>query len=257
MSGGDTLMKYIKVTVDGTDFYLQELYDGTWAVMQEAPSYPGIYPVTVEVVQENGVVLVIGDDDPVLGEFLKLLVLGESRSELIKYLPPFLQEFIQFQSLMKSEDHEIDRLQDSIPVIFDDSYILTASSERIIEWEKKLNINPVGTLAQRKSFIISHLRGQGKLNEQRIKYIVNAFTGGDSIVNFTGSTILVKILVPANGDIYLFPDVERALNPKIPAHIALQVQRFYSTWADVKTDFASWSTIGNLTDWKELKNYIP
>lgn len=249
-------MKYVKVTIDSTDMYLQELTDGTWSVLSEAPSYPGVYPITVEIQTTNGTIVIVGDDDPELGEILKLLVLGEPRTQLMPYLPPYLQQSETFKAIMKASGVELDRLQDGIQVIIDDAYILSATEARIEEWERRLKIIPAGTLAQRKSFIISTLRGQGKLNEARIKSIVNAFTGGDALATFANSTLLVRILAPALGDVYLYPDVERSLKTKIPAHIGLIVQRYYSSWADIKTNYADWNAVASLNDWKALKYYI-
>lgn len=250
-------MKYVKVTINGQEIYLEELPDGTWSIMSEAPSYPGIYPVTVEVQISNGVIVILGDDDPELGDILRLLVLGEPRTQLIKYLPLFLQQPALFKTLFRSDGIEIDRLKDSIQIIIDDAYILSATEARVSSWEKALDIVPAGTVAQRKSFIISYLRGQGKLNEARIKLIVNAFTGGDALVSFANSEILVRVLAPDLGDVYLYPDVERSLKTKIPAHVGLTVQRYYSSWSDVKINYASWADVANLADWKTLKNYIP
>lgn len=250
-------MKYVKVTVNGQEKYLQELPDGTWSVMNEAPSYPGLYPVTVEIQGNNGITVIVGDDDPELGEFLRLMVSGEPRNQLISYMPLYLRQSEVFKDLLKTAGIELDRLQDSTQVIIDDAYIYSASEARVVEWEKALRIIPAGTLAQRKSFIVSIIRGQGKLNEDRIKHIVNAFTGGDALVSFANSTLLVRILAPALGDVYLYPDVERSLKTKVSAHITLQVQRFYSTWADVKENYTSWADVANLKDWNTLKNYIP
>lgn len=249
-------MKYVKVMINNEDIYLEELSDGIWSVLSEAPSYPGAYPITVTVESNGGTITIVGDDDAELGAFLKLLVTGEPRHQLMDYLPPYLQNSTIFKAIMKTEGIELDRLQDSIQVIIDDAYILTATEARIEEWEKALGIIPTGTLAQRKSYIISILRGQGKLNESRIKSIVEAFTGGDAEVTFASSTLTVKVLAPALGDVYLYPDVERSLRAKIPAHITLVVQKYYSTWEGVSTNFGSWTDVAAFADWTALKNYV-
>jgi hypothetical protein len=251
-------MKYVKVTSeDYADIYLEQAFNGTWSVMNEAPSYPGNIPTTVQVTFVNGVVSVIGDADASLIVFIETLFLGESRKNIIEYLPAMMQELAEFKEFTKSENYEFDLLHDGVQVIIDDSYILTAREARIIEWERDLKIVPYGTLAQRKSFIISYLRGQGKLNESKIKSVVEGFTGGDSIITFADSTIRIQILVPPGGDIYRLPDVERALNAKIPAHINLTVERYYSSWNDVKTNYTDWSAVAALADWQALVDYIP
>lgn len=250
-------MVYVKVTIAGEDIYLEETAPGIWSILTEAPSYPGVYPITVTVKNEAGSITIIGYDDATLGEILKLLVAGEPRTRLIQYLPPFLQSSSVYRGLFQAAGNEVDWLQDTIQVIIDDAYILSATEARIKEWEKALQIIPSGTLSQRKTFIISILRGQGKLNEARIKNIVKAFTGGDAIVNLIHSALDVKVLSPDAGDIYLFPDIERALLRRVPAHIGLTVQRWYSSWKDIKQNYAEWTTVSGVGTWQNLKDYIP
>lgn len=250
-------MKYVKATINSVEYYLQELPDGTWSVLAEAPSYPGVYPVTVTAEAQNGLVVIVGYDDAELGEYLRLLVLGEPRTQLLPYLPLYSRQSGTYQELMKTVGLELDRFRNEIQTILDDAFVLSAAEDRIEQMEKDLSIIPAGTLEQRKTYIISILRGQGKLNEARIKSIVSAFTGGDAIVTFANSSLMVRILSPALGDVYRFPDVERSLRERVPAHIGLNVIRYYSTWGDVKENFSSWATVASLADWKEVKNYLP
>ena len=76
------------------------------------------------------------------------------------------------------------------------------------------------------------------------------------MVSFENSVINVKVLPPNNGEVYRFPDVERALKPLVPAHLGLSVMRYYSTWGDIKNNFGSWDTVERSENWNEIKNYI-
>lgn len=156
-----------------------------------------MYPITITVIADNGAITIIGSDDPELGKLLRLIVLGESiaAQRMLGYLPEFLRTAREIKAILESEGHEIDRLSDNIQLIINDAYIMSASESRIQQWEQKLKIVPAGTLEQRKQFILAVLRGQGKLNETKIKSVVNAFTGGEAIVTFTNSTIDIKILL--------------------------------------------------------------
>lgn len=256
MDGGHVI---VKVTIDGQDIYLEEQPNGTWEKLATAPSYGGVYPITITVQADNGTITVIGSDDPELGKLLQLIVQGKSIAgqRMLEYLPAFLQEVREIQAILESEGHEIDRLRDNIKLVINDAYILTASESRIEEWERRLKIKPIGTLNQRKQFLLATFRGQGKLNGSKIKTVVNAFTGGDAIVTFENSVLDIKILPPDNGDIYLFPDVERALKPRVPTHLELSVRRWYSTWSDIKQNFADWATVAESGSWQTIKNYIP
>lgn len=226
-----------------------------WIVTSVAPDTEGVYPVTLTVTTTNGGVHTYTVNDAEFGEYLNLYVTNHT-SNLIKHLPHFLQEVLEFQELFHPIDDEIDILFPYIESIFAEVIIMYCSEERIKEWERELHIVPTGTLEERRYFIKATLRGSGKLNEAKIKSVVDAFTGGDAIVTFEDSTIIVKVLPPNNGEMYRFPDVERALKPLIPAHLGLSVIRYYSTWSDIKNNAASWETVAQLADWNEVKNWI-
>lgn len=249
----------VKVRIDGQDIYLEQQTNGTWEKLSTAPAYGGVYPATITVEADNGSITIIGSDDPELGELLRLIVLGKSiaAQRMLEYLPIFLREVPEIQAILESQGHEVDRFRDNIKIVINDAYILSASESRIQEWEQKLKIIPAGTLEQRKQFLLAVLRGQGKLNETKIKTIVKTFTGGDAVVTFENSTLGVKILPPDAGDIYLFPDVERALSPRIPAHIGLIVRRWYCVWADIKQNYTDWTSVSQAGSWQDVKNYIP
>ena len=226
-----------------------------WIVKSVAPDTEGVYPITLTVTTTNGAVHTYTTNDAEFGQYLNLYVTNRT-SNLIKYLPHFLQEVMEFQELFHPIDDEIDILFPYIESIFAEAIIMYCSEERIKEWERDLHIVPTGTLDERRLFIKAMLRGSGKLNEAKIKSVVDAFTGGDAIVTFEDSTIIVKILPPNNGETYRFPDVERALKPLIPAHLGLSVVRYYSTWADIKNNYSSWEAIATAEDWNEIKNWI-
>ena len=176
---------------------------------------------------------------------------------MMNYLPDYWHKSAEMQEILESDGIEIAQLLNKARSIYGDSFILTASESRIKEWEQDLKLVPTGTLEQRRLMVLSVLRGAGKLNEAKIKGIVNAFTGGDSIVTFADSTINVQVMPPNNGEVFLFPDIERSINPRKPAHIGLVVERFYSTWGDINEQFDSWEDLRTAkADWKAVYNHI-
>lgn len=176
---------------------------------------------------------------------------------MMNYLPDYWHKSAEMQEILESDGIEIAQLLNKARSIYGDSFILTASESRIKEWEQDLKLVPTGTLEQRRLMVLSVLRGAGKLNEAKIKGIVNAFTGGDSIVTFADSTINIQVMPPNNGEVFLFPDIERSINPRKPAHIGLVVERFYSTWGDIKEQFDSWGELSaEKADWKAVYNHI-
>lgn len=177
-------------------------------------------------------------------------------SKLIEYLPPYLHDVVELQEVFPPIDDEIAILYPHIESIFDEAIIANCSEERIREWEHDLHIIPMGTIDERRYFIKAMLRGGGKLNEEKIKSVVNAFTdGGSARVSFEDSTIIVQVLPPNNGEVYRFPDVERALKPLIPAHLNLSVVRYYNTWDDIKQNFNSWDDVVQTGSWDDVKQW--
>lgn len=179
-------------------------------------------------------------------------------SQLMRLLPGYWQSSPEMNALQAALGGEMDKFNSAVDAAYLDARIMTASAKRITEWEQDLGISSDGrTLDQRRQFIISIFRGSGKLNEARIKNIVNAFTGGSAIVTFRDGTLTVKVLPPNAGETYMFPDVEKALSVRVPAHLELQVVRYYSTWDDISRDFATWDDVrNNLANWNAVKNYI-
>lgn len=178
-------------------------------------------------------------------------------TDLMRYLPEFLRDVLEYQQIYGTEDPEFDLVETGIAGIFPEALIMDCSEERIIQWENALGITPQGTLEERRYYILGILNGgDGKLNEELIKKIVYSFTGGDCIVTFADSVILVQIKPPNNGEVYRFPDIERSLKPKVPAHLGLTVERFYSTWGDIKNNFEDWTAVKAMDDWAAVKNYI-
>lgn len=252
-------MLYIKAMIDGVTYFLQQQTNGNWVRLFTAPSLPGTYGVTITAVMENGNIIILDENNEIYGELLKLVVQGKSvaAKRMMDYLPPYWHTSVEMQKVLESDGLEIDRLLNAIMSIYTDAFILSASESRIKEWEQDLKIIPAGTLEQRRLYVLSKLRGAGKLNEAKIKSIVAAFTGGDCIVTFANSEINIKVLPPNNGEVFLFPDVERSIKPRKPAHLGLVVERYYSTWGDIKEQFGSWADVSNMkADWRAVINHI-
>ena len=177
-------------------------------------------------------------------------------SGLMRYLPEFLHDVEELKKIFLAEDAEIDIIYSAMDGIFPEKLIMECSEERLNQWEQALGIDPQGTVTERRYYVKGILNGEGKLNEQKIKDIANSYSGGSAIVSFANSVIRVQILPPSGGEVFRFDDIERNLRPLIPAHLGLTVERFYSTWGDIKANFADWTAVKALDDWEEVKNYI-
>ncbi len=177
-------------------------------------------------------------------------------ADLLSYLPEFLRDVQEYQQIFSAENPEFDGIGTEIDGIFPEALIMECSEERIKQWEKALDVEAQGTLTERRFYIKGVLNGKGKLNEETIKEIVRSYTGGEADVSLTNSILRVQVKPPENGEVYRFEDVERTLRPLVPAHLGLVVERFYSTWGDIKNNFADWEVLSAMDDWQAVKEYI-
>jgi len=162
----------------------------------------------------------------------------------LDYLPWFYADIPEIAAVGSAFDAENEQLIGQFAMIPRDAVISTAEEDRILQWEKLLGIIPQDrTLVQRRMMVLGRLKGAGKLNEAKIKSIVETFSGGDSIVSFSDSTLTVRVAPPEWGEVFLFPDVEKALAPLVPAHLNLVVERYYNTWEDRMATYGSWCAL--------------
>lgn len=179
-------------------------------------------------------------------------------TKFMKLLPAYWQDSLEMKELQEALGDKVDELADVIDSAYLDTRIMTASAERLTEWETDIGLASEGrTLDQRRKFILSLLRGSGKLNEAKINNIVNTFTGGTAVSVVRDGTLTVTITPPSLGETYLFPDVENALSVRVPAHLELKVVRHYSTWEDIRKTASSWGDLRtSFSNWAAVKNYI-
>lgn len=250
------MIKTMTAKIDGQIITFASSNGVNWVVTSVAPDTEGVYPVTLTVTTSKGNTHTFTADDAEFSQYLNLYVSNRS-TNLIEYLPHFLHEVVELQETFRPIDYEIDILFPYIESLYAEAVITYCSEERIRQWEKDLHITPMGTVEERRYFIKAMLRGGGKLNEAKIKSVVDAFTdGGDARVLFEDSTIIVQVLPPNGGEVYRFPDIERALKPLIPAHLDLSVIRWYSTWDDIATQQTSWESVAQFANWDELKDWV-
>lgn len=182
----------------------------------------------------------------------------ESGNRMLDYYPEVIKRLLEFKALMFGEGFEIDSSKDNVDSTLSDAYLETMGEDRIEQWEQVLRLTPsaISTLENRRDAIKARIRGNGKLNTAAINLIVSAFTNGTAESYFKDSTLYVKIKPPPNNKQYIFSDVETELKRRIPAHIGLKVSRDYSTWGEIKNNFASWQTISEEDNWKDIMLYV-
>jgi hypothetical protein len=188
---------------------------------------------------------------------------------LKEYLPSFLQDILELEIITNIESEDLDQLLTDIQQVKDDMFIATASEARILRTENFLRYKGLGTLEQRKNYLISLFQKGKKLNSKSIRDITNAITGSECLITFyTESEIgnpnpgfgllRVQVLSPDPNKDYRYADIVRALGPLVPGHIKLLVVKYFATWEDIKNNYTSWAEVKNsFSDWQAVKSYTP
>lgn len=262
------MIDYIKYTIDGKTYELIKNDNGTWSRNLNAPDVAGRYDLLLEIGQ-GGIVTYIDSKDPRYTFYLEVIETIERKVDLIKHLPAYSRTSVIYNEIFDAENIELDILNDNISKAKRDTFIRTASNERITRLENFLRIKGLGTLEQRKSYLLTLFQKDNKMNEELVKEVANTITGSDCIVTFFGADepnnpypgyglLQVQVLSPDNQKNYRYEDIARVLKYLNPGHIKLLVIKFFSTWEDIRNNFSDWNAIAaNMADWQAVKNYIP
>ncbi|GGJ68313.1 hypothetical protein GCM10008982_17060 [Anoxybacillus voinovskiensis] len=156
-------------------------------------------------------------------------------SNLFQYLPNYYQDIREFQTLIGTENEEVEQLSATIDEVLEQFYVDTATWG-LANWERICGI-PVDEskpIEQRRSVIKSKLRGIGTVTVALIKNVAESWYNGEVEVTEQPSLYTVKIKfvsklgVPPN-----LADIQNALREIIPAHLAIDFEFSYLLIKDV------------------------
>ena len=156
-------------------------------------------------------------------------------SNLFQYLPNYYQDIREFQTLIGTENEEVEQLSATIDEVLEQFYVDTATWG-LANWERVCGI-PVDEskpIEQRRSVIKSKLRGIGTVTVALIKNVAESWYNGEVEVTEQPSLYTVKIKfvsklgVPSN-----LADIQNALREIIPAHLAINFEFSYLLIKDI------------------------
>lgn len=181
--------------------------------------------------------------------------------QMLNYYPEIIKSIREFQELIKTESLQVEEMHEELIKILENAYISTADEDRIAKWEHYLGITPLSQgddtleqwLSDRRETILARLYKVEKLNTKSIQDIVSIFTGGEATSYFKDGIIHILIEPPLTNKQYRFENVEQEIAKKIPAHLQYDIRRNYQlwsmvfeynkTWADVRTNYATWRDV--------------
>lgn len=189
--------------------------------------------------------------------------------DLISYIPDYLRDIAEFKVIMDIESKKLNEYFDNCGRTLDFQFIDYMDIETLSRYEIFLGINGEGTVEQRRAYIKALYNRRGKLSETSIQDTVRAITGGKAIVHFYTADeelnpergqglLLIRVLSPDPNVDYKFDDIERAIMSYKPAHIKVNIVKYFTTWNDISKLYPTWEDImNNFQSWQEIKDYIP
>ncbi|MFH0071156.1 putative phage tail protein [Peribacillus sp. NPDC056705] len=160
-----------------------------------------------------------------------------SGAERLKaYLPDYYDGVLEMDVLLSSEGVETEQLVNEIERLLDQFYP-ESTTWAMTRYEKDLHITPEASkpLEQRRSVIISKMRGNGKVSGSLLKSVAQAYERGAIEVTVQPSEykLTIKFI-----DTYGLPpnmnDLKAAIEEIKPAHLSANYALRYLTIAEVE-----------------------
>lgn len=171
-------------------------------------------------------------------------------------VPPYLLRAKEYRCLIESEGAEFDRLQNDIDSILGQFFVSTATWG-LDQWEEFLGLEIyAGKPAdQRRSRIISKMRGIGTVTVAMIKNVAEAYDGGTVDVTEQPEFYQITItFIDTRGVPPNIEDLKEAIEEIIPAHLGVVYQYRYLIWDELDALNLTWDELDalNLT-WDEFE----
>lgn len=152
------------------------------------------------------------------------------------YLPSFYHGIREMKAIADAEGAELDQLDERLVDLIDQYYPETATWA-LSRYEQDLSIpvNLSKPLEQRRSVVISKMRGSGKVSASMLKNVAQAYERGSIEVSVQPAEYKVTIHfrdtlgIPPN-----LSDLQSAIEAIKPAHMAVDYALRYLTIAEVE-----------------------
>lgn len=150
--------------------------------------------------------------------------------KLIHYLPLFMQDYIEMQNIMETEQVEIDHLWVEAENALADQFILEATESGVRRWESMLGVSPkdTDTLDERKFRILTKMNQELPYTMPKLEQALTNLCGADgySIESKPAEYYITVKLALSNASNY--SEVEKTLSRMVPANMIQSVQIMYT-----------------------------
>jgi len=181
-----------------------------------------------------------------------------SKADLMKsYVPDYLKEAQSYKVILEAEGPELDAIETNLADVLKQFYVETATEEGLSRWEEFVGLSSYAgkPLDQRRSRIISKLRGMGTVTVSLIKNVAESYTYGTvevterpELYSFT-VTFSDKHGIPPN-----YTDLQAAIEEIKPAHLAVNYVLRYLIWDELDAAALTWEALdAKALTWDEFE----
>lgn len=171
--------------------------------------------------------------------------------EMLADLPDYYATSRVMSTNMNAQGCELDELWKSLDGALNQYFVSTATWG-LERWENELGIGIDETkpVSQRRSVILSKLRGIGTVTIQMIRSVAEAYDGGKVEVSLQPETYTFTVrFVDTRGIPPNLDDLKAVIEEIKPAHLAVEYAFTYTQWLELKQK--TWGDLKNFT-WGEV-----
>lgn len=180
---------------------------------------------------------------------------------MLTYVPLFLREAKAYKGIINAQGPEFDTIRTNMADILSQFYVETATGWGLDLWEQMLKLSSYAGKSddQRRSRIISKLRGMGTVNVSLIKNVAESYVYGtvnvtEDAANYSFAVTFIDSRgIPPNLD-----DVKAALEEIKPAHLAVSYLFTYLRWDELDTTPHTWDDVDTRAmTWDTFETWKP
>lgn len=193
-------------------------------------------------------------------KYLGTTVERNVRRSMFDYGPKMYEELVESVAIIETEATEIELLHSRIADVLNQFNVESSTwGLKAYEYEVGVTTDVIKPIDQRKSVVVSKLRGAGVTTRELIENVAEAYANAD--VEVTEDNPHYNVIVKFVGVLGIPPnmsDLERSLREIIPAHMIYTLVFTYLTWDMLDTANMTWDEIDalNLT-WDEFETWKP
>lgn len=173
------------------------------------------------------------------------------------YIPELIRSSRIFSVVLAVEGPEMDELMTNRQELLDQFYVQTAAGWGLDRWEEMLGLPGYAdkSLDQRRSRIISKLRGMGTVTAALIKNVAESYTNGMvEVAEYPETYSFIVTFADQHGIPPNYEDLQAAIEEIKPAHLTVDYLLRYLIWNELDAAELTWEQLdGKNLAWNEFE----